>query len=152
MSNNFLKFVFAALALVLGGALEELCPKFAGVGFPVLLAAVQFMAARRKMLDMAAFAIVAGAMEDALSSLPMMTSVSYFLAVAALTRRLDVPRAAIVLTYPIYQIWLRLWVPALQGNVFSRALVALPVGLVAAFAVGAALAWAERRAALESRE
>ena len=44
-----------------------------------------------------------------LLSLPVMTSASYFLAVAALIRWSGFPRAAIVLTYPAYQLWLAAW-------------------------------------------
>ena len=137
------------LALVLGAALEELCPKLADVGFPILLVTVQFMAARRPTFAAVVFAVAAGAMEDAISSLPVMTSVSYFLAVAVLVKRAEFPRGAIVLTYPAYQVWLWLWTSSPGFNVFRRILVALPVGAFAAFATVAVLVWAERRAAID---
>ena len=136
--------MFAVLTLVLGAAAEELLPKPLGVGFPVLLAAVQFWAMSGFPLSMALYALAAGAVEDSLSSLPVMTSASYFLAVAAVVRWSELPRGAIVLTYPIYQIWLWIWIPSLQGNAFHRILMALPVGLAAAFAVWAVLAAVKR--------
>ena len=136
--------MFAILTLVLGAAAEELLPKPLGVGFPVLLAAVQFWAMSGFPLSMALYALAAGAVEDSLSSLPVMTSASYFLAVAAVVRWSELPRGAIVLTYPIYQIWLWIWIPSLQGNAFHRILMALPVGLAAAFAVWAVLAAVKR--------
>lgn len=147
--NSLLQVLFAVLTLVLAAATEDLSPKFASVGFPVLLSAVQFMAVRRRTLAAVAFAIAAGVMEDALSSLPVMTSASYFLGVAAVSRWLEFPRAVTVLTYPFYQAWLWMWVPEIGGNIFRRMLVALPMGLFAAFAVGALLALAERRSAID---
>lgn len=149
MRNSPLIFVFSVLTLVIGAALEEIFPKVADVGFPVLLVAVQFMAARRPAFAAAVFAVAAGAMEDAVSSLPVMTSVSYFLAVTALVKWSEFPRGAIVLTYPFYQVWLWLWVSFPGFNVFRRVLVSLPVGIFAAFVTGAVLVWAERRAALD---
>lgn len=149
MSNSLLHLLLSVVTLVIGGALEELFPKVAGVGFPVLLAAVQFAAVRRPVLVAALFALAAGAVEDSLSSLPVMTSASYFLAVSLLTHVLDFPRAAILLTYPCYQLWLWLWMPMLRGNVFHRVLVAAPIGLLAVLAVAAALVWVERRAAVD---
>lgn len=149
MPNSLLHFLLSVLTLVIGGALEELFPKVAGVGFPVLLAAVQFSAVRRPVLVAALFALAAGAVEDSLSSLPVMTSASYFLSVAFLTHWLEFPRAAILLTYPCYQLWLWMWMPMLRGNVFHRVLVSVPIGLLAVVTVGAVLVWVERRAAID---
>lgn len=152
MRNSLLHLVFSIMLLVVGAAVEDLSPKFCGVGLPVLLVAVQVMAARRTALAMALFAVAAGAVEDSISSLPAMTSASYFLVVAVLVRWSGLPRGTIVLTYPFYQLWLKLWVSGLAGNIFHRVLVALPVGLVAAFAVGAVLIGLERGAALDEEE
>ena len=149
MTSSRVQFVFVLLTLVIGAAIEELVPKWCGVGFPVLLVAVQYMASRRVAMGMAFFAIAAGAVEDALSSMPTMTSVSYFLAVAVLTRWSELPRVTTVLTYPFYQLWLKLWVSGMGGNIFQRILVSLPVGLAAAFVVTAVLGWVERKAAID---
>ena len=78
-----------------GAGAEVLLPKVLGVGFPVLMTAVQFFAVRRPAVSVAMFAIAAGAMEDALSALPPVTSVSYFLGLAALVRWSGMPRASI---------------------------------------------------------
>lgn len=150
MKNGNLHFLFAVLALVLGAAAEELLPKPAGVGFPVLLAAVQFMAVRRAPFEMALFAIAAGAAEDAVSSLPVMTSVSFCLSVAVATRWLGFPRGMIALSYPLYQFWLRLWGVGLADNIFDRLLVSVPVGVVTALAVAAVLSCTERRISLDA--
>ena len=123
-------------------------PKVLGVGFPVLLMAAQVAAVRWPLAAAMVFAVAAGGMEDALSSLPPMTSVSFFLLAMALVRRSDLPRAASLLTYPAYQVWLSAWTGGLGGGVFGRILVSLPVGIATAFAVGWAIRIAERRAAL----
>lgn len=148
MKNSVLHFVFALMVLVFGAAAEELLPKFAGVGFPVLLMAVQTTSVRRTAVEMAVFALAAGTMEDALSALPMMTSASCFLAIAALVRWTRLPVGAAALTYPVYQLWLLVWMPALKGNMFHRLLLSLPVGVVTALAVGWLLVRLERKAAL----
>ena len=150
MKNGNLHFLFAVLALVVGAAAEELLPKPAGVGFPVLLAAVQVMAVRRAPVEMSLFAIAAGAAEDAVSSLPVMTSASFCLSVAVVTRWAGFPRGMIALSYPLYQLWLRLWGVGLADNVFDRLLVSVPIGLVTALAVAAVLSWAERRVSLDA--
>jgi len=147
--NSAIHLVFAVLTLVLGAAAEELLPKPLGVGFPVLMVAVQFMAVRRPRLAMALFAIAAGAVEDAISSLPVMTGASFFLPLAVLARWTDLPRGVTLLGAPFFQLWLWIWVPGLQGNIFHRLLLALPVAGVTVLAVGALLAWAERGAALD---
>ena len=151
MANDVVTFVFAVLALVLGAGAETLLPKFLGVGFPVLLTTVQFMAARRTAVAAVVFALAAGAMEDALSALPAATSASFFLLLASLVRWSGMPRAATLLTYPAYQVWIYVWTDRAGGGVFSRVLLALPVGLATALAVGAVLVWAERKAAVDEQ-
>lgn len=150
MKNEAVQFLAALIALVLGGAAEELLPKVAGVGFPVLMAASVFMAMRRRAPDAVMFAVAAGALEDALSGLPPATSSSFFLAVAALARWSDFPHGALVMAYPVYQGWIWIWTMGqLAGGVYGRTLVAVPAGLVTALATWAALAWMERRAAAD---
>ena len=151
MANDVVTFAFAAVALVLGAGAETLLPKFLGVGFPVLLTTVQFMAARRTAVAAVVFALAAGAMEDALSALPAATSASFFLLLASLVRWSGMPRAATLLTYPAYQMWIYVWTDRAGGGVFSRVLLALPVGFATALAVGAVLVWAERKAAVDEQ-
>ena len=152
MKGSLLEFAFCLLALVLGTGAEELLPKFLGVGFPVLLTAVQVLACGRGTVASATLlAIAAGAMEDAVSALPAMTSSSYFLLVAMVIRWTGVSRTSMLLTYPCYQVWLGIWTGALGGSVFNRILVSALLGVVTAFAVGALLGWAGRKAALDER-
>ena len=97
---------------------------------------------------MCLFAIAAGAMEDAISFLPPMTSVSYFLLSACFVHWVGFSRATAALTYAGYQVWLVVWQSALGGVVFARLLVAVPVGLMTALAVEWILTTVEREAAV----
>lgn len=149
MKTEAVQFVMALMAMVLGGAAEELLPKVAQVGFPVLMALSVFMAMRRNSPTAVLFAAAAGAMEDAISGLPAGTSPSFFLAVAALARWSDFPRGALLMAYPAYQGWLAVWAGGFHGGVFGRVLVAAPAGFVTALAVWSAMSWAERVAAVD---
>ena len=147
MRSNFLSLVFAVVVLCIGAGVEEMLPKFLGVGVPALLAASLVMSVRRPV-EAVLFAIAAGAAEDAISSLPAMTSVSFFLMAAAVVRKAGL---ASLLMYPAYQAWLFVWTSSPGGGFFGRVLLALPVGIVTALAVGAALGWAERKAAVDEQ-
>ena len=149
MRNNVARLLFSVVVWVIFVALEDMLPKVFGVGVPLLLAAAQFHAVRRSVPAMGAFAVAAGAAEDAISSLPLLTSASYFLAVSLIARRMNIPRVAILFSYPLYQIWLTVWVSDLYGSVFSRVLVSLPVGAAVMFSAWAVLAWMERRCAVD---
>ena len=148
MKDNLLQTVFWLLVLVVGAALEELLPKFFGVGFPVLLATVQLAACGRMPF---ALAVAAGGLEDALSSLPMMTTVSYFVLTLALVRGFGFPRAAAALTYPCYQLWRSVWTGGLGGGIFVRLLLSVPVGLLTAAVVGRAVDWLRGKAAIDEQ-
>ena len=147
MRNDFLSLMFAVVVLCVGAGVEEMLPKFLGVGVPALLAASLVMSVRRPV-EAVLFAIAAGAVEDALSSLPAMTSVSFFLMAAGLVRRAPLQRAAAILAYPAYQVWLAAWTGGMGGSVFGRVLVAMPVGAAAVFAAEWLILLAERRAAI----
>lgn len=151
MIGRVVQFVLCALVLVSGAALEEVLPRVFGVGVPVLLMSALFFSVRQPGPSMLAVAVVAGAVEDVLSSLPPMTSVSYFLAVALLLRRLGSAWFVPAAVYAGYQVWLSVWVISIGGDVFKRVLLACPVGLATAFAVEAVLAWLCRKAAADER-
>ena len=149
MANSVIVLVLSVLSLVLGAGAETLLPKVLGVGFPVLLASVQFVAMRRPAATAVLFALAAGAMEDSLSSLPALTSASYFLALAVLVRWSKMPYAAALFAYPVYQMWLFVWTGRSGGGVFGHILLALPLGVVTTLAAEMVLGWAERRAAVD---
>ena len=151
MISSLVQFVFAIFALVLGAALEELFPEVLGVGVPVLMSAAVFMALHRSEAAALPVAVLAGAMADTLSALPPMTSVSYFLAVALLARFPGRSGALMAVAYPLYQIWLAVWIPGIGGGVFARVLLSCPVGFATAWAVDLALTWLSRKAAADER-
>lgn len=151
MKTDVVQLVFALLSVVLGGAAECLLPKVCGVGFPVLLAASVAMSARRPVRSAAVFALAAGAMEDSLSGLPTATSVAYFLLVVLGSRRIGLPPAVAALAYPVYQLWLWLWSAEVNGGVFIRLLVSVPVGFATVVAVSLLVTHLERKAAIGER-
>ena len=120
-----------------------------GVGVPLLLAAVQYAALRRPLLVAFLFLVAAGAFEDSLSQLPPMTSVSFFMLAAALTRWSRSPWLSMAIAYPVYQLWLYAWLPQSGGGVFMRMLMALPIGVVTSALVGLLLGLLERKAAID---
>lgn len=149
VKNDLVHFVIALFAIVACCAAEELLPKVSGVGVPLLMAASAYMAMRRRVLHAVLFTVAAGAAEDALCALPPATSSSFFLAVAVLARWSEFPRGALVLAYPLYQAWLKLWTAGAHGSVYLRSLAAVPAGILAALAIWPAMAWTERRAAAD---
>ncbi len=151
VKTDAVHLVFAILVLVFGGALEELLPKFLGVGFPILLMSVLFLSPRRTTLVAVLFAMAAGGVEDAISSLPLATSVSFFVVLAILIRSFHFSYAAMLVMHPVYQIWLWLWRPGSEGGIFGRFLVSLLTGPLTAVFVVLVLAWLERRAALDEK-
>lgn len=149
MKNNLTLIVLAAVAIVAGCASEELLPKFAGVGFPVLMSVVLATSPRRNWFSLAVFALAAGGAEDSLSSLPMMTSPVFYLGLAALVRRWELPPAVMIVAYPFYQLWLALWPSGVEGSLFVRMLVALPVGAVCLWVTERVCRFVERKAAID---
>jgi hypothetical protein len=152
VGNDLSQFILSILTLVIGAGMEELLPKYFGVGAPILLCAVMVFASRRSASRAALFAIAAGAVEDSISSLPAMTSVSYFLIVASLAHWSKLPRCMAIFAFSGYQAWLYAWVGGLQGGVFGRMLFSLPVGLITVVAADWVLLWAERKAAIDEQE
>lgn len=151
MRTDLVQLAFSVTVLVLGAALEEMLPKVFGVGFPVLLSAVLFLSARSGRPLTIAFAVAAGAMEDALGPLPPVTSVSFFLVLALAVRGFAASEALMAVAYPSYQVWLSLWVSGIGSGVFGRILLAFPIGYVTVLAVHAALAWFVGKAAVDEQ-
>jgi len=153
VNDNLRQFVFGFVLLVLGAGLEELLPKVLGVGFPLLLTAVQALSVVIGSFPVVfVLAVVAGALEDALSSLPFLASVSYFIIVALSVRVIGMPRFSVVLTYPCYLLWLALWTSGSGVGIFSRLLMSLPVGGITAFVIGTVVAWVGGKGAVDERD
>lgn len=151
MKSDFVLMALGFFTLAIGGAAEEMLPKILGVGFPVLLTAALFHAPRRSVAAMAFFVVAAGAVEDAISGLPLFTSIAFFALAASAVRWLGQAPATAALAFPVYQIWLWMWCSKLEGGLFTRLLVALPVGAFAQFVLWPFFAWLEERGALDGR-
>lgn len=152
MKNNAVRLVLAVSTLILGAAGEELLPKVLEVGFPLLLAAVVCFAVRFPVAIAILVALGAGASEDAISSLPFFTSVSFFLLVGTAARLTQLPYLIAPFAFPLYQVWLCLWTPDLSGSVFTRILVSFPIGVLTVAAVATLLSHVERKAAVHEAE
>ena len=150
MKSDFAKIVYCAAILAVGCAAEDLLPKFLGAGFPVLLAAAVFVSARSGVFSAVAFAIAAGAAEDAVSSLPVATSACFFTLAALFANSVRHLAAVALLAYPLYQLWLWIWLPGVGAGVFARIVAAVPLGAVAAAAVFAIMRSVERKAAIDA--
>ena len=151
MKDSLVTFSFWVMVLLLAAAAEETLPHILGVGFAVLMAAVlvQAKGKDRPLLSTLLFVLAAGALEDALSSLPAMTSASAFLLLALFVRCTGMPWAAAVFAYPCYELWLEVWTGGLGGGIFNRLLLALPIGFATSFAADAVIGWAGRKAAVD---
>ena len=147
MKGSVVQFAFIVLALAVGGALEDMLPAFGSVGTPVLLGAALFFALTRTPVWMIA-AVAAGALEEAVASLPPATAIVFFAAVAAAVRFFREPLVWIVAAYPAYQAWLGL--VADGSGAISRVLLAFPVGVVSLAAVTALLSLAWRKAGADA--
>ena len=152
MKRDFVQLAIAFFALAIGGAVEEFVPKFYGVGFPVLLSAAAYMAVRRTPLSGVLFAVAAGAAEDAISGLPPMTSIAWFVAVASLMRGFKLPLPIAAFAFCGYQVWLWAWMGSdLGGRLAGRILAALPSGALALFATAGVLCLMDREGAVEEK-
>lgn len=135
------------MALIVASALEEMFPKVLSVGFPFLLGATVYYAAHAPSTLCILFALAAGGAEDSLSSLPFLTGPSFFILIAALVRITQLPYFVAPLAFPIFQLWLCIWIPDLDGSIFLRGLLSLPIGSAAIGAAVYALDRCERKAA-----
>lgn len=139
------------LAIVFGGALEELCPRVNDVGCPVLLAVTVFLAWRESALFGLTVALAAGALEEALSGAPPATAISFFVLGAFAVRKLELPMAGAVFAYPAYVSWMALMCLGQERGAFGRLFVSVPLGLVTMAATCACLQFVRRKAGLDAR-
>ena len=60
------------------------------------------------------------------------------------------PRGALmILAFPFYQLWLNVWDSGLNGSVFNRVLLAVPMGIVVICVVAILMKWLERKVAID---
>jgi len=145
--SGVLAFLFQVLVLVLGGAMEALLPKPLGVGVPILLGWTLCASVRRAAPVVVVLALAAGAFEDALASLPALTSAPFFVVVALVANRLHWAPLVLLVAYPLYEVWL--WAVArVPASALGLACaLAVPMALAAVVFV-AFFAWCERKAAI----
>lgn len=125
MKNDIVRFVFILGVLVCAGTAEVMLPDIGGVGFPLLLTVALLAAEVWSSRFWVLTALAAGALEDALCSLPFAASISFFLTAAFAARLSSAPGAVTVLAYPLFQLWAGILSPG--GNSFARFALAFPV-------------------------
>lgn len=150
MKNELIQLGMAFVALFLGAGLEEMSPKFFGVGFPILLSILQYMAYHRDSHVVVVFALAAGAVEDAISGLPPFASIGFFLMLAMVIRRIQIPMIWL-LAYPAYQLWLLVWMIGIGGSIFNRVLVSIPLGALSVLFITLIFGWLDRRSAIDEQ-
>lgn len=136
MKNNLVQFAFIVLALVVGGALEDMLPTVGALGAPVLLSLAVFFAAETRAPVWIMAAVAAGAFEEAVCALPPGSAIVFFAAIAVAVRFVREPVLWIAVSYPSYQIWLALVSDG--AGALARVLFSIPVGaacMAAALAV-----------------
>ena len=149
MKEEIVQFLFLVFSVVLAAALEELLPSCCGAGLPLTLAVVMSVAPRLNVLPGVMSAIGAGAFEDALSALPPLTSVSFFMIAALLSRKEYFPRTSLVVLFPAYALWTGMCAAGPFGDVFLRVAVSLPLGALAFLLVNPMLNFIGGKAGLD---
>ncbi len=149
VKDSIARFALSVVVLVAGAAIEELLPKWSGAGFPVLLPLCIFASVRATLPAAIMFAAAAAGLEDSLAGLEPLTSVPFFLAAAAMARWSRLGWATALAVYPFYRVWLAILSPGIDPAVFAQFFIAIPVGVVSAFASGLAFVTLERRAAFK---
>lgn len=151
MKNDLVRVVLAFAALFVGAALEDLLPVVAGVGFPVLLGLVIFAAMEWPTAVWIPVALAGGALEEALSGLPVGTGTAFFMALGTLVGWTRAPYACMLFAFPVYELWLGVWMEDLNGSIFVRTLLAFPAGAVTCFLAAATMSWMQRKAGVDAR-
>ena len=128
MKNNLVQFAFILLALVIGGALEDMLPTIGSLGMPVLLSLAVFFSVETRTPVWILAAVAAGAFEEAVYALPPASAMVFFAAIAVAVRFLREPIVWIAVAYPSYQAWLALVSDG--AGALGRMLLSVPVGAV----------------------
>lgn len=148
MKNNIVQFAFIVLALVFGGALEDMLPTIGTLGAPVLLSLAVFFASETRTPVWIMAAVAAGAFEEAVCALPPASAIVFFAAIAVAVRFFREPVLWIVAAYPSYQIWLALVSDG--AGALGRVLISIPFGAVCMAAALAVLPRLWRKAGADA--
>lgn len=136
VKSELARLAFVVLSVVICGAAEEMLPKIAGVGLPLLFAFAVYCGTKFRLVEGFFAVLTAGAMEEALCSLPFATSIVFFVMAAAIARWYLSSIVMMSVMYAVYQLWLCGWTGCLDGGVPVRFLSALPSGALAAWIAG----------------
>lgn len=150
--NSTVRFVLALVLLVLGAASEEFLPKFLGVGVPILLSLVALLAVHEPIILPILFALSAGFMEDALSSVPLLASPSFFLLLVLSVRTIRLPLVTAGLAFPLYQVWICLWTIDHEGSIFTRLVLSIPIGFITMMILARVVESIERKVAADEAD
>ena len=151
MKTDLVRFLLPLSALIAAAALEEAFSGVGAAGLPWLVTAAAVFAELRPRSEAVFFALLAGAAEDALSSLPPGTT-SCFLALAALAlSSLPEKRFTPLAVYPLYQLWLAVWTDLAAGELWLRVPLSALLAAAALFTVRPLLAVLERRLVADAR-
>ena len=150
MKKDMATFVFSVLFLVACAAVEDLSPKFLGLGLPFVMASAIVFSDRRMFswTHTMVFAAAAGAIEDALCGFPPAASASFFAAMAFVVRKFSLSIAVSAFAFPLYLGWLWTWGLVSGGGNFMRFALFAPFGFAATAAVSFAARGCARKAGL----
>ena len=148
MKNNLVQFAFIVVAIVLGGALEDMLPPIGLLRLPMLLSLAVFFAVETRTPIWIMAAVAAGAFEEAICSLPPGSAIVFFAAIAVAIRFFREPIVWIAVAYPSYQIWLALVAGGMGAP--GRILLSVPVGAAFLAVALAVLPWLWRKAGADA--
>ena len=148
MKSNVVQFAFIVVAIVLGGALEDMLPPIGSLRLPMLLSLAVFFAVETRTPIWIMAAVAAGAFEEAICSLPPGSAIVFFAAIAVAIRFFREPIVWIAVAYPSYQIWLALVAGGMGAS--GRMLLSVPVGAAFLAVALAVLPWLWRKAGADA--
>jgi len=148
VKGNLVQFAFIVVAIVLGGALEDMLPSIGSLGVPMLLALAVFFAVETRTPIWIMAAVAAGAFEEAICSLPPGSAIVFFAAIAVAIRFFREPVVWIAIAYPSYQVWLALVADGMGAP--GRILLSVPVGAAFLAVALVVLPWLWRKAGVDA--
>ena len=107
------------------------------------------IASRVNVLPGVMSAVAAGAFEDALSSLPPMSSICFFTIAALVSRKAYFPRPFLLAVFPAYAVWTSMCKAGPIGDALVSLMLSLPLGAVAFVIVLLVLTWAGGKAGFD---
>ena len=172
MRNKFVHIAFSVLSIVISAALQDMALPIFGIKPPVILAVTLFTIIksvadersqvnfRRVNFKWLFFALIAGAMTDAIGSLPSGCAVGFFLIVSIAVRitsrvlkevsRVVTGWLALVVATPIFMTWIDVWgVSTYVSDSPFRALLAIVPAALTGFVVFPLMQWIEKAVGLD---